>query len=143
MKKAMVLGLVVLLVIGSAVAALAKAQKANLTDVDESTVGFVIFNNPYPEDGEGNIEVVVSLKKGSPTTTYEVWLHGHCPGTGDLITHQLGDLITNPRGKGNWAFGDVSWDLLIGIPGGWEMYVTVGENFTSDTVELDLKVPTS
>ena len=158
MKKAIVLGLVVLLVIGSAVAAHAKAQKADLKDVEGNTVGFVIFNNPDPTDipimsitpegvwidfsegNETNIKVVVSLKKGSPTTTYPFSFYGQGPG-GVLSIDNFGVLTTNPRGKGNWtSTSEDPWShAIVGPPGQWEIYVTVGGIFTSDTVTLNLK----
>ena len=140
MKKTMVLGLVVLLVIGSAVAAHAKAQKADLKD-ENGTVGFVIFNNPDPKDNETNIKVVVSLKKGSPITTYDVDFHARCPDTGGSVDiTPFGFLTTNPRGKGNWTSEDIPFHLILGVePGQWEILVTVGTIFTSDTVTLNLK----
>ena len=141
MKKTMVLGLVVLLVIGSAVAAHAKAQKADLKDVDGNTVGFVIFNNPDPKDNEGNIKLVVSLKKGSPTTTYNVDFHARRSDIGFFLEiTPLGYLTTNPRGKGNWTSEDIPFPLTIGTkPGQYEIWVTVGGIFPSDKVTLNLK----
>ena len=143
MKKALILGLVVLLVIGSAVAAHAKAQKADLKDVDGNTVGFVIFNNPDPKDNECNLKVVVSLKKGSPTTTYDVDFHALCydPDAGSSVhITPIGFLTTNSRGKGNWTSEDDWSHLVLGKePGQWEIWMIVGGIFTSDTVTLNLK----
>jgi len=139
MKKALVLGLVVLLVIGSAVAAHAKAQKADLKDINGNTVGFVIFNNPNPEDNETNCKVVVSLKKGSPTTTYQIDFYAQGPSGIPISIYRFGYLTTNPRGKGNWTSEEQWWNLRLGPePGQWEIYVTVGAIFTSDTVTLNL-----
>ena len=138
MKKTMVLGLVVLLIIGSAVAAHAKAQKADLKDVD-GIVGFVIFNNPDPKDNGTNIKMVVSLKKGSPTTTYVISLYAQGP-YGLIYIGGFGSLTTNSRGKGNWTSEDDWPHLVLGVePGQFEIYVTVGTIFTSDTVTLNLK----
>lgn len=139
MKKTMVLGLVVLLVIGSAVAAHAKAQKADLKDVDGNTVGFVIFNNPDPKDNGTNIKVVVSLKKGSPTTTYVISLYAQYL-YGLIYMGGFGSLTTNSRGKGNWKSEDRWPHLVLGVePAQFEIYVTVGTIFTSDKVTLNLK----
>ena len=141
MKKALVLGLVVLLVIGSAVAAHAKAQKADLKDGEGNTVGFVIFNNPDPKDNKTNIKVLVSLKKGSPTTTYQVDFFAQRYDGHPISIYRFGVLTTNPRGKGNWTSEEHWWNLRLGPePGQWEIYVTVGAIFTSDKVTLNLKM---
>ena len=139
MKKTMVLGLVVLLVIGSAVAAHAKAQKADLKDVDGNTVGFVIVNNPDPEDNGTNINMVVSLKKGTPTTTYRISLYTQGPTDGFLYIAEFGLLTTNSRGKGTWTSEDRWPNLILYPPGPREIWVTVGGIFTSDKVTLNLK----
>ena len=139
MKKALVLGLVVLLVIGSAVAAYAKAQKADLKD-DGDTVGFVIFNNPDPKDNGTNLKVVVSLKKGNPTTTYVISLYAQGATDEYYYIGGFGDLTTNSRGKGTWTSEDRWPNLILGVePGQFELWVTVGGIFTSDKVTLNLK----
>jgi len=59
MKKAFVIGLAVLLVIGSVVAVYAKAAKCPLVQVNApSGQGFVIFNNPQ---GQHNLNGFLPL----------------------------------------------------------------------------------
>ncbi len=136
MKKTMVLGLVVLLVIGSAVAAHAKAQKADLKDGNGNTVGFVIFNNPDPADEGYNLTMLVSLKQGEPNVTYEVDMPNEGP---EMIgTLVAGDLTTNRRGHGNLEFhiplSPGLYTVLVELVKDWE-----GRKFYTDPVEILLK----
>ncbi|UCG93729.1 MAG: hypothetical protein JSW13_04560, partial [Candidatus Aerophobus sp.] len=74
MKKALVLGLVVLLVIGSAVATYGRDKKVDLINFakPEEVVGFVIFNTSHLAAEVYRLTVLVSLKQGKPKVTYEV-----------------------------------------------------------------------
>ena len=84
MKKLFILGLVLLIVIVFATTVFGKAEKSDLIDNTigktpspvGDVVGFVIFNNPDPdEEYDGcNLVVVVSLKNGEPNTSYNVFL---------------------------------------------------------------------
>ena len=114
MKKALVLGLVALLVMGFGATAYAKAQKVFLQKVTGGTscswtldevVGFVIFNNPDPAEEGSQLTVVISLKKGDPTTTYKVGFCIVLPGSGTTAPESPSPsgwtLTTNHRGHGN------------------------------------------
>jgi hypothetical protein len=84
MKKIIILGLVLLMVVVFATSIFGKAEKSDLIDNDGTkttdpigdVVGFVILNNPNPdeEDDGCNLVVVVSLKNGEPNTSYNVFL---------------------------------------------------------------------
>ena len=142
MKKALVLALVVLLVIGSAAAAYAKSQKVALIDAaKDRSAGFVIFNNPDPADEDYNLTMLVSLKQGEPNVKYVVFLHFQRQIPGFMC---VGDLRTNRRGRGNLEYHGVTF-----MPPGflWQVWVELGhrENgsfiieFYTDPVEILLK----
>lgn len=140
MKKAVVLGLVALLVIGSAVAVHAKAEKEDLyaTPVPKqfsqtgTVAGFVILNNPA---GTNNLIVEVSLKGGASNATYGVYLEKYSAAFVWLNYTYLGDLTTNRQGKGNAHFNPSLtpgvYCLQIAVGAGW--------NFASNGVAITLK----
>ena len=101
MKKAIVLGLVVLLVIGSAVAAYSRDKKVDLINsTSKEVVGFVIFNPSHLAAEGYRLTVLVSLKQGKPKATYEVEVWAESPGSEDPPPLD-GKFTTNHRGHGN------------------------------------------
>lgn len=107
MKKAVIVGLVVLLVIGSAVALYGKAEKSDLATAvyknpspTGASVGFATLNNPSGKNF--NLIVVVSLKAGMPNTKYFVYLEKYdSAGTWLDWVGPIGELDTDPNGRGN------------------------------------------
>ena len=135
MKKALVLALVVLLVIGSAAAAYAKSQKVTLIDAaNDRSAGFVIFNNPDPADEDYNLTMLVSLKQGEPNVTYDVLVRIEEPGVNVSLWYDAGDLTTNRRGHGNLEFHN---SFLS--PGLYTVQAFVTSKFYTDPVEILLK----
>ena len=72
-EKTVVLGLVVLLVMTSAVAAYGAAQKSRLVPIPAGVTGggVVVFNN---WDGSHDLEVTVLLKDAAANTRYDIYL---------------------------------------------------------------------
>ncbi len=98
MKKIIVLGLVVLLVIGSAIAVYGKAQKVDLfDDTSGARVGWVIAN----KNGAGEIIVQIHVQKGQADTPFYVfikndnWIYAGDPS-------RDGEFMTNNQGNGNF-----------------------------------------
>jgi hypothetical protein len=132
MKKLFILGLVLLMVVVFATIVFGKAEKSDLLHNVSGTVtpnpdgdigGFVILNNPDPEeeDDECNLVVVVSLKDGVPNSFYNIYLE-YWIDTSRLHVYILGGisgtvdsgndpLHTNENGKGNFELRLKTQDL--------------------------------
>lgn len=148
MKKAVVLGLVALLVIGSSVAVYARAQKLDLiedpvpmeADQSGTVAGFAILNNPDPADDGYNLTVVVSLKEGDTATTYRVFLEEYDM-SGWVGYIEIGSLTTNRRGKGNVKI-NLTLPLDEEHPTGTyclQVAVGAGWDFATKAVQITLK----
>ena len=117
MKKLIILGLVLLMVVVFATAAFSKAEKVDLIQCPINYPspellpggGFVIFNN---SSGVGhNLELTVSLKGLVPDTAYDI--HLFVDGVGTLV----GTVITNASGNANFNMNDLldPGDRLLNI----------------------------
>ena len=123
MKKALVLGLVVLLVIGLAVAIYGRDKKVDLINFTppEEVVGFVIFNTSHLAAEGYRLTVLVSLKQGKPKATYEVQVRAKGPESEEYIFG--GKFTTNHRGHGNLQLKSGPGDVLY--QGTWSFVVPV------------------
>jgi hypothetical protein len=125
MKKIIILGLVLLMVVVFATTVCGKAQKLDLIDnsdysnvaiqdpVGDDVGGFAILNNPDPnEEGDGcNLVVVVSLKDGEPDSDYNIYLEEWKDGVPNRCAYLIGVLHTNEDGKGNFEIRLVTQTL--------------------------------
>ncbi len=113
MKKALVLGLVVLLVIGLAVAIYGRDKKVDLINFTppEEVVGFVIFNTSHLAAEGYRLTVLVSLKQGKSEVLYSVEVRAESPGSEDDI-FLAGEFTTNHRGHGNLQLKSGPGDVL-------------------------------
>jgi len=115
MKKAIVLGLVALLVIGSAVAVYGKAQKVDLVPCGAANVvGFVVFNN---SSGPNNLQVTVSLKK-VVVQAYDIYLFVDDEWYGG--TPILVNVTPNTQGNATYHF-----NVAVSAPGTHNLAVDI------------------
>ena len=142
MKKIIILGLVLLMVVIFATTVFAKAQKFDLIegssliqeDLDGESVGFVILNNPNPEDedDECNLVVVVSLKDGVPSTLHYIYLNHWIDGS-RKYWYTIGTLTTNKFGNANVELRLKTQDISVNL--------TPGDTTLSVNVDTDCAFP--
>ena len=152
MKKIIILGLVLLMVVSFATAALAKAEKSDLIkdpgswnpDPIGEVVGFAIINNPDPIEEGYNLTVIVSLKKCDENFTYKVYLERYTNG-GKPIWNVIGELTTNEVGNGTVEI-NLDTNNLSRSPfsaGKYKLQIAVSKSTTWDfantAVEINIK----
>jgi len=113
MKKIIILGLVLLMVVVFATTVFGRAQKLDLKEglEDGNVVGFVILNNP---SGAVNFVVQVIIENAEPNLDCNIWISA-LTGTGaanffplvksvttDSPWYKLGELSTNDDGDGSF-----------------------------------------
>ena len=150
MKKIILLGLVLLMVVVFATTVFGAAQKSDLiydpgaqnaNPSGDVVVGFAIINNPSNPNGlDGdNLIVVVSLKKCeqvSPDTTYGVYLEGYYEDDVWYGEMYIGDLVTDKLGKGTAEF-----KLYAPVPPGtYKIQIVVGASWAFGTTAVDIEV---
>ena len=124
MKKIIILGLVLLMVVVFTTMAFSMAENSDLIknpgswnpDPSGEVAGFAILNNPDPIEEGYNLTVVVSIKNCDKGHTYKVYLERYYKDVGGVlympIYFVLGDLTTNEVGNGTVEFNlDTTTDL--------------------------------
>ena len=157
MKKIIILGLVLLMVVAFATSVFSMAEKSDLIkdpgswnpDPIGEVAGFAILNNPDPIEEGYNLTVVVSLKNCDENFTYKVYLERYYSGVdGDPympIYYVMGDLTTNEVGNGTAEFNLDTTDLggkSFG-PGPHILQIAVSKgttwDFANTAVEINIK----
>ena len=150
MKKIIILGLVLLMVVVFATSIFGKAEKSDLfkgsnvgnPEPSGDVVGFAIINNPDPIEEDYNLTVVVSIKKCAPNFTYTVYLERYAPGPiyndiGELTTNEVGNgtveinLDTNYLSRYSFGVGEHRLQIVVSIGGAW--------TFVSTAVDIVIK----
>jgi len=139
MKKIIILGLVLLMVVVFATTVFGKAEKSDLVEGPGNSgnqnpsgevVGFAIINNPDPIEEDYNLTVVVSIKKCAPNFQYRVYLERYAPGPiynliGELTTNEVGNgtveinLDTNYLSRYPFGAGEHKLQIVVSIGGAW------------------------
>jgi len=152
MKKIIILGLVLLMVVVFATTVFSKAEKSDLIknpgswnpDPIGEVVGFAIINNPDPIEEGYNLTVIVSLKKCDENFIYKVYLERYTNG-GAPIWNVIGELTTNEVGNGTVEI-NLDTNLLSRYPFGTGLHklqiaVSKGTtwDFANTAVEIFIK----
>ncbi|MBU4511068.1 hypothetical protein KJ830_08495 [bacterium] len=151
MKKIIILGLVLLMVVVFATTVFSKAEKSDLIknpgswnpDPSGEVVGFAIINNPDPVEEGYNLTVIVSLKKCDENFTYKVYLERYTNGA--PIWNVIGELTTNEVGNGTVEI-NLDTNYLSRLPfgaGKHKLQIAVSKgttwDFANTAVEINIK----